>query len=704
MNKLSHLLYLSILALCGNLQAMDQKPDSRKLLVIETGNNPEHTCNNFMAMAQSLGFEPTFQQSHQVDNRILDTYSTVVLNVDQHLFKTLLTSRWQPESKKPQPLVTVTQRILQGLAALTHKKIIFALPSSALAKQILNVMDKKDLFLVWKMLEDSNNIEIPQEALNPLDRFFRLSQRMDHRKHTYATTLLKAGNRATTETALELFLFEEAQKELQNAPAEHIVALPSPMPEPDALTPLWPHGVMLQGTKHNMLVTRDSHLHFADIEENFYINPLDPALRATLATRVFRMLQQFLIDGNARVVSIPRSLSPESARAAKEEMLIKRSTRTYAPTHAWLKEKPVSCAWMDVKSFKAKGPESLDAILHSGINALWLDLIPEIFLASNARCADRKEEMLTQVEWFTKNLQERAKVLGKPIPHLFMGTDITLNYKTVPVDVAAVDLYGNQMPQIPSPVNLRGFWQTQVIEVIDSFVTEWQSKIGNGLPLSGIFFDFEMYQAPEQASNFTNIMDFSDIAWQTFLDTHPISNSLYPQTLTTVAERVQYLIDTKQMDAYFTALHAEAKRIGMLVRNGIKQRLPHAIIGTYNANIPSSWWYTGFMSSLSRPEEPLVCATFNTNFFSHAKWLEERGVFLHHLQVLMLSKLRTPEDFKQIDTILENHDGVWFNRFSRLVQDMPEDKAHADHIESSPLPAEEVAERIGLHLNAQNKK
>ncbi len=670
---------------------MDVKnPDSRKLLFIETGNNPSYTFNNFLTITGSLGFEPTFVQCHQVDTTNLDAFGTIVLNVDHSLFKASLAAQASGPEKPPQPFITVTKQILQGLATLTHKKIIFALPSSALAKRTAD-NNSEDTAMVTQLLRASNNA-VPEQAASALDTFLSLAQKLAHRRHTFATTLMQADKRAMIEKC------EEAQEILRTACREEVVALPSPMSaEPAALAPLWPHGIMWQNRHNNnsVLLTEDSRLNFADIGENYYINPLDRSLRLKLVSVMHHMLQQFLIDRNAPVVKIPTLLSNKYARDTKQFFLGKRAARTYAPSHAWLKEKPVSCAWMDVKSFHAKGPESLDAILHAGINVLWLDLIPEIFLAKNARCAERKEELLSQVGWLTRNLQERAWRLGKPVPRLFMGTDITLNYRTVPVDVAAVDLYGTKMPKIPSPVNLHGFWKTQVIDVIDSFITEWEEVIGNCLPLSGIFFDFEMYQAPEQASNFTSIMDFSDMAWQTFLEAYPIGIP-DPSMSITVAERVQYLIDHKLMDAYYHALYGKAGEIGRQVRDCIKARLPHAVIGVYNANIPSNWWYRGFMSHASRPDEPLICATFNTDFFSHAERLEANGVFLHHLQVLMLSKLRTPDDFKQIDTILRNHDGIWFNRFSRLAEDP---QGNADHIESSPLPANEVARRIGEHLN-----
>ncbi len=689
MNQLFNLLCLPALAVCLTLQAMEPgKPcTTPKLLFIETGNNPGYAFNNFMGMAQSLGFEPTFKQGYEVDNTTLDQYATIVLNVDHSLFKALTNTR-KYASYPPQPFVIVLQNILREIATLKNKQIIFSLPSSAITKN-----DPDSQAIVEELLAQSNS-RIPVKSIPTLTDYITLFKEPDSRKRfMYATTLARVSKKALSPE------YEAAQEKFKGVEQSgDMVALPSPMPaEPEALAPLWPHGVTWQdqGNNNRILLTRDSYINFADVSENFLINPLDESLRYELVAVAYRTLQQFLIDRHAPATQIPSALSSTAARAAQLEMQGKRSTRTYAPSHAWLKEKPVSCAWMDVKSFYAKGPESLDAILHSGINVLWLDLIPEIFLAENARCADRKEELLTHVEWFTRNLQERAKVLGKPLPLLFMGTDITLNYRTVPVDVAAVDIYGTKMPKIPSPLNVQGFWKTQVSDVIDSFITAWQSKIGNGLPLSGIFFDFEMYQAPEQASNYTDIMDFSDLAWQTFLDANPQREI---PVLDTVPGRVLYLIDTNQMNAYFKALTAEAKRIGTLVRHRIKERLPHAIIATYNANIPSSWWYTGFMSSLSSPEEPLLCATFNSNFFSHAEWLEKHGVYLHHLQVLMLSKLRNRDDFKQIDTILKNHDGIWFNRFSRLAEDP---QGNADHIESSPLPADEVARGIGEHLNSK---
>lgn len=534
-----------------------------------------------------------------------------------------------------------------------------------------------------------------------LKEYLTVFKEPDHRKKfKYATTLFATGEKKLSTE------YEEAQQALQKNTNPSVTALPTPTAtDADELKPLWPFGIAWhQPNENSVLLTRDSYLNAGDISENFMLNPLDEQLRTKLQATVFGMLQQFLHGNESKMTEIPQSMTSAHDMLAKKVLLAQRAARTYAPSHAWLTEKAASCVWMDIKSFKAKGPESLDSILNSGINIVWLDIIPEIFISANARCGKNKEEFYTNVEWFTRNLQERAQKLNKPLPFVFMGTDVTLNYKTmpncpiIPVDNPTVNMYGKELTRIPSPLDIPGFWQTQVAHVITTFVQEWNAKVGNGLPLSGVFFDLEMYQAQDQASSYEDTMDFSDLAWNIFLKAHPQKEL---PVLATVADRVQYLLSSHQMDAYMSLLHQEAQRAGSLVHSTIKKLLPNAMIGVYNANMPCSSFYRGFLERLSSPQEPIICATFNTTFYKHAQWLEKQGVFMHHLQVLMLSKLRKQEDFKQIDEILEHHDGIWFNRFSRLAEDP---LGNPDHIESSPLPAPVVVKEINQHLESVTKK
>lgn len=681
------------------LSAMDNP--THKMLVIRTDNTPAYAGNRLNQMAQLLGFEPTVKQIYEVDETTLQDHTAIALALDPYLFKALIDGR--KSAQDAHPFFEATERLATQLAVLSHKKIIFSLPSAALTKRNPQEADPDSEALVETLLRESNSA-MPAAAAPQLKAYLRLAREPDARKHSYATALMLAKKREPNEG------YQEAQDILKDTSGDAL-ALPAPMPtegSASALTGLWPFGISWRSEQNNnsILLTRDSYLTFGDIDENFHLNPIDPSIKHELFCALFRTLQQFLVNRDAPAARLKLRVALSAGTA--HEQFLKRWHRTYAPTHAWLKEKQVSCAWMDVRSFFGKAPESVDYVLNSGIKILWLDLIPETLLTHNARNAAGKEEFLKQVEWFTRILKERAQVLNRPIPLLFMGTDVTLNYRVVPnhatpaVETPTVDLYGKVLSRVPSPLDVKGFWQTQVIDLINTFVDLWESKeggIGNGLPLAGIFFDFEQYQAPEQASNYTDLMDFSDLAWQTFLAAYPQPNM--PE-LTTAAKRVEYLIDTHQMQTYFDALTAQAKEIGTLIRNTIKQRLPHGMIAAYNANIASSWWYRGLMASLSRPEEPLMYATFNTDFFSHVSWLESQDVYLHHLQVLLLSKLREKDDFKQIGTILKNHDGIWFNRFSRLIQDMPENKTHADHIESSPLPKDEVAQRIYEQLRAHD--
>jgi len=105
------------------------------------------------------------------------------------------------------------------------------------------------------------------------------------------------------------------------------------------------------------------------------------------------------------------------------------------------------------------------------------------------------------------------------------------------------------------------------------------------------------------------------------------------------------------------------------------------------------------MAGLSSKREPLIMATFNTDFYSHAQWLEKQGIFLIHGTAIMQSKFKTPVDFSLIPELLGFQYFVWHNRPSRMIY-WPEQRKNIWWTsEASPLPWQTVAKKIQKKTN-----
>ena len=127
-------------------------------------------------------------------------------------------------------------------------------------------------------------------------------------------------------------------------------------------------------------------------------------------------------------------------------------------------------------------------------------------------------------------------------------------------------------------------------------------------------------------------------------------------------------MENQKTKPYFHILEAEAKRLGNELRTFVRNKIPKAIIGCYAPNISTDWFYKGIYKGLSKPENPILLLTFNSEFYAHKDWLTSHRVQAKHASVLMLSKIRSKDDFTWVDYILQRHDGIWFNRFSRMAE------------------------------------
>ena len=205
-----------------------------------------------------------------------------------------------------------------------------------------------------------------------------------------------------------------------------------------------------------------------------------------------------------------------------------------------------------------------------------------------------------------------------------------------------------------------------------------------------------MYHAKDQSGQYTTLMDFSDLAWNTYCDA---TNQKNLKKIKNVHDRIGYLMDTDTCNTYFAELEKQMISIGKMIRERLKKKAPHLLIGIYNIYLPHNWFYKGMIAGLSNVSEPVILATFNNDFYPHCQWLKNNAIYAYHLQVLLLSKFKHVTDFNLISKLSTFHDGIWFNRISRLVESRdPKDWSWDYEVEVTPLSTAVVVKEISSQI------
>ena len=490
--------------------------------------------------------------------------------------------------------------------------------------------------------------------------------------------------------------------------AQKLLAMPLPydttfIKKAPELTPLYPLGFYFKNkhTGNHFFITSQNYMHVTDINEPFTLNPIDSQLRSALLSGLLAMIYELrTLQRKNKItkkqLTLPHSLT-DAFSAQKKQQAQHQRKHLLASPYNWIPCEGIACGWMHLDPFENKQEEVAERILQSGQNMLWLQLTPELFLSDNGtRTAQEKAQFFERITRFTAALHKKAQEHNKSVPRIFVGMELSGNFATQPVNEEATSLYGTSYSKIPAPLDFEHYWKKELVEVFDRFYDHWKQSLGSGLPLAGIFLDFEMYHAPDQTGQYSNLMDFSDLAWHTY--TKKTNNSALVK-LKTTNDRLTYLLNNKQLGNNLSFLENEDEALGKKIKNHLNRTLPDGIIAAYNINLPHSWFYKGMLAGLSSPEKPLILATFNNEYYSHYDWLTKNNIHLFHLPVLLFSKLRNKADFNLINTFSEQHDGLWFNRYSRLEEPRNEEKTFDYGVESSPLDTLTVIKLMQKHIS-----
>ncbi len=480
-------------------------------------------------------------------------------------------------------------------------------------------------------------------------------------------------------------------------------------------SPEQPQYVIVSDPQRTYFFTPYVHLTFSEIQENFLYTPAMLEERTPLLLNTARTLQDFYNHvtniQQLPLTQLPPFMQPDHILKEKttyEATRMKQLSKRYA----WIKD-GISCAWLSPADFflhedkahqqlRTRDPQQAaleeQKALQRGIafldqakfNVLWIELSPEWYLSKNAMLRNGKEVWIARITTVLRALKQHFQSTHKPLPRLFIGMNITGNFRALSAPDATYDLFGKQYNAIPACLDYTHLWQTEVLDTFDACYALFNHEY----PIAGIFLDFEMYHAPQQASQYTDLMDFSESAWRVYR----VRKKTVPY-LHTVSERVQYLSNHKLFPDYFNTLAQEAVVIGKKISQHIHRKNSDLLIGAYAPTIAPSWFYQGMFSGLSTPKKPLLLATFNTDFFSHVSWLMQKNIYALHGGPIMLSKFQHADNFRSIPALKKYHTFIWYNRPSRMVYGYTGQQLDSAwwHLEASPLAPDTVAQGIATY-------
>lgn len=654
---------------------------SSSLLFIDTAGNNKHVYRTFLTLAETAGFTSQYLPAYSVQKHQIEQHQAIIISLDGGFFSTIA------RELQEKNIVTsaYAKHILEIIAILgtrNNKLIGIIIPNaSSILLLTLTLQLLKYLHITskesWAVLEPTLLDQIQHLLLSDASKSYR-----------YNTALLPM-RESLTSTGKMLPQTTKNDVTVKYPHEFHTLPVHAVLPSSHELFPLLPLGLYVKNSQTNnqFFISTMHVISGTDSAEAFMLNPVDTPLRVQLVEMLATMVHELAYAQHHRtlppcplVAAVPMSLKPEYM--LQQKALLEHHKQQYKrPIYTWAVQEGVWCGWMGIEQYQTQ--EAVEHLLDSGLNVLWFELNPEWYLSDTAILSKDKATFFKKISTFTALLKKVCTQRNQKPPHIFVGTDITSNFTQKKVKNVATDMYCKEYDKIPSPLDRDELWKPELLTVIDRFIDEWDTSLSNGIALSGVFLDLEMYHAQQQSGQFLSLMDFSDYAWKLYSNTVAVPALL---ELNTCNERIKYLLDTQTVEHYFNVLQQEARAIGQDIKHHIKKKLSNGIIGVYNIHLPHTWFYEGFLAGLSSPEEPILLATFNNDFYSHAQALRTQHIYALHMPVVLLSKIKKKQDVSYIKNLWKAHDGVWFNRISRLEESRnPKDWGWDWGVETTPL-------------------
>lgn len=694
-------------------QALIKVPLS--LTIVDTYGKDAYAYRNLQFLAQSVGFDVKYKNLYGlIESPHIPPSDVAVILVNHAML-----------SDSDHPLVAQWIKAIQLFIEQPNKSIVLLLPQRL-------KYDTNNIKLINALLQKIGVISCKKTVTTKTIHTFLQSLKTESAIGSlYGTSLLPAKPtlQNSTNSRARLLVTCPTTKSIIARETPHELTNYSPKARQTL-----PAGLMWKIPHNNSTVLlAPAHIFtFADREEDCMkvsVNMQDRNELLTIAQHILNELYSAHTTGSLEVHTtklpvLPHFFTEAYIQRTKEKAEQQIHATINTGRYGWIIKDGISCAWIDPndlfgqedphkklparmkkslkKEFGRAYPADIESAveeyaLETGMNFLynaqfnlwWITYLPEYYLIKQGRFNEKQEEFIKQMDIITEAIPQYAMQQEKKLPQIFVGLNLTSNFKNNPVKHPVADVYGKSYSHIPCPLDWDNFWQPEVVEPFTLF-----SDLAYGLPIAGVFLDFEMYHAQNQANSFTDQFDFSDYAWQIYCEqvSNPSANQ-YP----TVAHRVAYLAREKKFTQYFKILECHAEKIGVRLKNSFRTTNPNILIGAYAPTLPNSWFYRGLLRGLSSQQEPVIYATFNTDYYSHHAWLTANGIHLLHGSVIMLSKFTTKNSFEIIPYTKSHHYFVWYNHPSRMVYGYNQQELDHDNwwgIEASPLTAIEVARGI----------
>ena len=555
-----------------------------------------------------------------------------------------------------------------GNVKIPTKSLIFA-PFFKFAG--LNVTSHS--FEMQNIPDDADTKNINLEELNKsLEMFFNatnvfLNRPLESKSFLYHTTL-------SSPRKTNFVINHPSQKNacFSMLPIKHAVPIP--------LAPTLPYGLYFYNPirRNQIFITSNSLLSFSGISESFHICPISFDLRKRMHDLIQEMmweLKVFMTKNNNKI---------------NFEYIEKHQKPDLPPALSDLENEPQNkssnklkkIAWMEIPIFEKDDAKSIeqqnkmiDDILKCGKDMyLWITLNPQMYFSPIAKLKNKIDIYFNSVSKFTKKLAAKSNELNVTPPEVLVGYEITNNiYEPNMPKNPAIDLYGNEYFDIPSPLD-QNFWNNEIKNPLDTFLEKWNNpEVSNNIKIAGIVLDLEMY-CRRTTGSFLATMGFSQDCFKKYNNFLSRFSYLDKNHLNRKNKKLQQfnnirdLIKTRSVENYFHFLENQAVNLGNNLKHFFNEKIKNCLIACYAPNISVDWFYKGLYKGLSTRKKPIDLLTFNSEFYLYKNWLNKHGIYANHSSVLMLSKLRDKKDFWWINHILKHNDGIWLNRFSRFSE------------------------------------
>ncbi|MBU4270106.1 hypothetical protein KJ644_03465 [Candidatus Dependentiae bacterium] len=632
MKKIKILSILFVFTIVLNLNSIN-----KKIIFLDTNNLESYKYHNFFELAKTANFKIDFKSfADLLDKPIKDlsSYDGLFLNIGIEFLKGIAIRS---------ELSIKFLQILKNFAEQKNKLIgLFLTPiiNNNIHNKTLLYAPLFNCFGVNVSANNfyENNNVVDMQEFRLINNF--LSDTLESKSLKYQTTLTEPKNTLKNST-------------IKNINLKTITTLPINTQSLPEIKYTLPYGIYWNKNNNHIFISSNSLLSFSGITENFHICPMDFNLRQEMHKKILDMLVEL------RELTNTKTINYELIKQIKYPELPKNIKNIGSKTINLEKSKRKIIAWTDINVFEKsdkKYVEQQDKLINYILKTsprmdLWITLNPNMYFSPIAKKKNNLNIYINSIKKFTKKLSILAKKLNLKTPNILIGFEIANNlYAPDLPKNKPIDIYGNEYYDIPSPIEF-SFWNNEIIKTLNLFLKEWSKpEINNNIKISGVVIDLEMY-CRRTSSNFLDTMCFNNLNIKKFG-----KNSL------------KELIDSKNINNYFKFLKSQAENIAIKIKNNINKNIKNATIACYAPNISTDWFYLGFYKGLSSKEKNIKLLTFNSESESLQNWLLNKDIFLEHLSVLMLSKIKTSDDFGLLNEISKHNHGVWLNKFSRFAE------------------------------------